>query len=563
MTSITFKNNKYYPTISVTLGTDLVDDSTEIVIEDSGTEIHRDEATVLDAPEGVVAYDLDGAPELSPSMYDVQFEVFDSNDNSESLYPSTPVTLDVEPGTGGHIPDDSSVTDKPDVQFGRVDAEVVDVHTADAEVLNTGELTGVADWIVTDLDDLYEVFPADGEPSPLADGDTVLIDPESTLRPDRDLHVNPQGPGTNVSGISIHGTYAMGEDIDIMPADGSNAGSLILRSGMRGCQIEGLSFDGNAANQTDDTNGTPFIDVWSVSDVYIGYNYARDLHPQGVHQGDGDFVQSPGFSNPTNVYGYHNRCERPGDRMWTIVNATNVQLWGQRLSEGFDRMVTFSGVVHGSLRDSVSGGHSEGSVVGIQDTGSSGVSDIAIENVRCEGEQRGFANIYADSGNGLENVTIRDCKGVKTGGDLARPAIRCRDNGSDVTVENSYFEGYDDGGVRLAQDNTHIHNNTFVDISGSEVFFYADVTDANVTSANDWDNINAGVASDGPNAVRPRWDGMIYGGPLGGVDIGTVTGQFDGDEARTNGGSASVANVRAVWDANNSQWKYPSSFSTV
>lgn len=429
--------------------------------------------------------------------------------------------------------------------------------------LDTGELTGIADWIITDLDELYEVFPARGEPSPLSDGDTIFIDPDSPLRPDRNLHVNPEGPGTNVNGISIYGTFSMGRDIEIMPADESNEGSLILTSGMTGCTIEGLSFDGNAANQTDDSNGTPFIDIWSVEDIYIGYNYARDLHPQGIHQGDGDFVQSPGFSDPVNVYGYNNRCERPGDRMWTIVNAQNVHLTGQRLTEGFDRMVTFSGVRHGSLRDSVSGGHSEGSIVGVQDTGASDARDILVENVRCEGSMRGFANVYAANGNNLKNVTFRNCTGIKTGGDIARPAIRCRDDGAGVTVDDCYFEGFDDGGVRLAHDSMQVKNSVFVNISGSPVFGWADgATDANVDDDNKWQNASAGITGVG-TATRPRWDGVIYGGELGGVDVSTVTGQHEGDRAKTNGQSAAnVANTIAIWQPDNS-WRVLDSFTDV
>lgn len=47
-------------------------------------------------------------------------------------------------------------------------------------------------------------------------------------------------------------------------------------------------------------------------------------------------------------------------------------------------------------------------------------------------------------------------------------------------------------------------------------------------------------------AVRPRWDGVIGGGPLGGVDLSAVEGQYPGDRAMSDG-SVRRRGVVATW----------------
>jgi len=46
--------------------------------------------------------------------------------------------------------------------------------------------------------------------------------------------------------------------------------------------------------------------------------------------------------------------------------------------------------------------------------------------------------------------------------------------------------------------------------------------------------------------MRPKWDGIIFGGPLGGTDIGSVTGADEGDLARADGttGDADALYIR-------------------
>lgn len=83
-------------------------------------------------------------------------------------------------------------------------------------------------------------------------------------------------------------------------------------------------------------------------------------------------------------------------------------------------------------------------------------------------------------------------------------------------------------------------------------------TDSNAT---DVDVRSADVGSYNGGGTRDRWNGVIGGGPLGGVDLGSVTGQYQGDEAYADGTTATVSDVIAEWDG--TAWVYPDSVSTV
>lgn len=67
-------------------------------------------------------------------------------------------------------------------------------------------------------------------------------------------------------------------------------------------------------------------------------------------------------------------------------------------------------------------------------------------------------------------------------------------------------------------------------------------------------NINAGV--------RQRWNGIIGGG-RGGVDLSSVTGQFEMDKAMADGTSGASQYALALWDDANSQWQYINPSGTI
>lgn len=58
------------------------------------------------------------------------------------------------------------------------------------------------------------------------------------------------------------------------------------------------------------------------------------------------------------------------------------------------------------------------------------------------------------------------------------------------------------------------------------------------------------------NGTRTRWNGVISGGPLGGVDLSSATGQFNGDLAVADDTSSATAGAWARWDASASNWQY-------
>lgn len=65
------------------------------------------------------------------------------------------------------------------------------------------------------------------------------------------------------------------------------------------------------------------------------------------------------------------------------------------------------------------------------------------------------------------------------------------------------------------------------------------------------------------NGARTRWDGWIGGGPLGGVDLSTVNGQWEGDRAVADGTSTADAGDEASWDPSNTQWRVFQPSTTV
>jgi hypothetical protein len=136
--------------------------------------------------------------------------------------------------------------------------------------------------------------------------------------------------------------------------------------------------------------------------------------------------------------------------------------------------------------------------------------------------------------------------------------ISLRDPGAGfegATVENCYIKTAtgDGSGVQCLAAPVTLDSNVVTseaddayDISG------ADVDIRGVA------HLNNSIADSG---TRTRVEGVIGGGPLGGVDISTVTGAEAGAVARTSGASAAPADVLAVFDG--ADWVYPTRGGTV
>lgn len=65
------------------------------------------------------------------------------------------------------------------------------------------------------------------------------------------------------------------------------------------------------------------------------------------------------------------------------------------------------------------------------------------------------------------------------------------------------------------------------------------------------------------SGTKTRWNGVLGGGPLGGVDLSAVSGQFGGDRAVADGTGPATAGALAAWDAAAGQWRVFNPSATV
>jgi hypothetical protein len=122
--------------------------------------------------------------------------------------------------------------------------------------------------------------------------------------------------------------------------------------------------------------------------------------------------------------------------------------------------------------------------------------------------------------------------------------------------ENTTLSGTPDIRVQNAID-AHV---SAVRLGGSGIV----QVDAEATETNlvDMPWLDSGNVDD--SGTRTRHEGVIGGGPLGGVDLGSVNGQFDGDEAISDGTNAlASAGDKGRWDDGNTQWNVFNADTTI
>jgi hypothetical protein len=136
-----------------------------------------------------------------------------------------------------------------------------------------------------------------------------------------------------------------------------------------------------------------------------------------------------------------------------------------------------------------------------------------------------------------------------------------------VVVDNGADTGASDknrSGIRLDSTRVVVSNPVFSNRSGTQqhhVFFDSNSVDCDVRAPIFRDAAgvsNVGVAA---GATRPRWNGVIGGGPLDGVDLSSTTGQWVGDRAIADGTSTAEAGALARWDG--SAWQFHDPTGTV
>ncbi|MFC5970060.1 right-handed parallel beta-helix repeat-containing protein [Halomarina salina] len=203
---------------------------------------------------------------------------------------------------------------------------------------------------------------------------------------------------------------------------------------------------------------------------------------------------------------------------------------------------------------------------------------------------------------GARNGRIRQVNARENGADgfrLASPRdirlLGCVSNGNDV---HGYFVGTDDrarlngctavnngqnttsaAGFQVTGNNVKLVECDAIDTQGTATQNYGfriyganttliggsasgNGTDIQVESgATDTELWGVRYGSLTDNGTRTRWNGVIGGGPLGGTDIGSLTGASAGDEALADGTTATTPYTQ--WTFNGAEWVLADGSSTI
>lgn len=136
--------------------------------------------------------------------------------------------------------------------------------------------------------------------------------------------------------------------------------------------------------------------------------------------------------------------------------------------------------------------------------------------------------------------------------------------GAGSHLQNVHAAGNDTYGVKVNADNvvlsniTATNNQRGANIDGNNVkMMNANLTgnsgtDLYIGSGSDIELWNVTAESITDNGTRTRWNGVIGGGPLGGVDLSSTTGQEVGERAVADGTSGANAGYLARWTG--SEW---------
>lgn len=164
------------------------------------------------------------------------------------------------------------------------------------------------------------------------------------------------------------------------------------------------------------------------------------------------------------------------------------------------------------------------------------IEDAVVENSRI------LNNSLSDAG--IDATPLHAAPGATQGYPVFRSNFIA---GSDIGIKIS-------GGTATTQDNTISDCNWGIEVTASS-------PEVKI-SPRSIDNItNQRINSSG---TRTRYNGVIGGGPLGGVDLSTIPGLHDGDKALSDGTATGFpAHTQASWDATNTQWVRADGQATV
>lgn len=123
-----------------------------------------------------------------------------------------------------------------------------------------------------------------------------------------------------------------------------------------------------------------------------------------------------------------------------------------------------------------------------------------------------------------------------------------------IRVESPTVKNTASDGIRARGDNVVIVQPEFINIGGNDIGVFGGAADVNLASSK---NLSVNVG----DGIRTRWGGVISGGVLDGIDLDTVTGQFDGDKALSKGTTGVDDYIEAVWTG--SAWQPTDGGDTV
>ena len=499
-----------------------------------------------------------------------------------------------------HVDDDDSAPSDPSLRIAVVDANAGNVSEkrrdprGSFEALDTEQIKNVYDYVISTDDDIADILS-----NQLSTGESAWIgkgthEPTSTIQITDVDDFTIHGPGT--SNVVIKNTNALSPVMQINgtgfdPVFGVQVGGFAINCNSQGgdglvwnCKefrLHDIRIDNSTAN------GFKFTDAFdgSVRDI-SAFSCGDDANTKGgvkITGASGDGGNGFAQSNSIDFARMHLKsCESP---YLAVLNGS------------FD---IHSRAVH--IEDVAAGAgitiRGEGSVVRdsfvnpgtAQPAGTPGVllePDDGDEPVKFIDSE-----VQAAQGPGVKSENTSIIRGVSciqnqdSGVLVATPASQQTVVSECKLVENNQSGGNKQGGVRVESPQTTVRDCEFTDeqstptqdfgvillggADGSRVI--NPITDGNepnetinYNSGSDMDVIDADFTSAtlGAFATRERVDGVIGGGPLGGVDLSATTGQFEGDLAVADGSSSANAGDLARWDSGNSQWEVFQPATTV
>lgn len=511
-------------------------------------------------------------------------------DDTPPADPSLKVAeLDASTNTVTRVNRDPAVTFEGAALTSDLDAGGHDLNNVGSTT--TDQITNVYDHVTTTPEDTIE--------NDLVAGESVAIGPGTYAIT---LDASDEGISVGVNDVTIY----LHPDATLQLADGQTAtgtdgGLIALANGVSGVEIKGRgTIDGNKANNTNPSNPANFgLIRWgdNVSDVGISGLTFQNSPGDAIRP----FASSGAESTDIDIHHVHVEGCVEGI-VWTYTDSLRLTSFVVRNMTGQDAVEpvrsqdwviesflidtaqqsgidVFGACENGSIANGVIRNPAQTSENGIGVGGNNEVcKDISVENVSIVGSGVHGVSVRASGPHeniNFVNVTARGCAqngftpmqgevNFTSCAAIANDGAGWNHQGSDSRLESCVAKNNDqtssgnDGitlnGPRLTvvgcqsfDDQATATQRLGFRVTGSG-------TDCRIADFSASGN-RSGIISDG--GTRTRIDGAIGGGPVGGVDLSTVTGQFEGDRAMSSGATANTGDTAYsywTWDATNSVW---------